>query len=95
MQTQKADCNYQELNASNASLESKHQRFATILKLGRKLKAFFASVCTFSNELKIWESKNKFGQKIWTVYDPVSGSRKYFNSEPEILDWLERRYYHQ
>lgn len=31
--------------------------------------------------------------EIWRVYDPVNTSTHYFNSENEVRDWLDQRYY--
>jgi hypothetical protein len=44
-------------------------------------------------ELKIRTSENKLGRIHWTIDDPLTGRRVYFNSEAEVREWLDRRYY--
>jgi hypothetical protein len=45
------------------------------------------------NELKIYSLKSKSGSSYWEIHDPILGRRVFFNSEAEVRDWLDRRYY--
>ncbi|TVP66548.1 MAG: hypothetical protein EA342_11575 [Leptolyngbya sp. LCM1.Bin17] len=43
-------------------------------------------------EPRIWQSSQR-GQVIWWIYDPVSQRRQSFQSELEVRQWLDSRYY--
>lgn len=44
-------------------------------------------------ELKIWQSTDRFGQTWWHAYDPVKDCFVSRDSEAEMRIWLEERYY--
>jgi hypothetical protein len=46
-----------------------------------------------SNELRIWQSCDRFGNTWWHVYDPVTGKHSSVASEEELRIWIEKRYY--
>ena len=37
---------------------------------------------------------DRFGKYYWQVYEPISGSYLFFNSEREVKVWLDTRYHH-
>ena len=37
---------------------------------------------------------DRFGNFYWQIYDPISGSYLFFNSEREVRVWLDTRYHH-
>jgi hypothetical protein len=45
------------------------------------------------NELKVWQSCDRFGQTWWHAYDPLTERYVCRDSEADILIWLEERYY--
>lgn len=47
-----------------------------------------------SSEPKIQQRRDRIGQTIWFVYDPVSGQNSRFTSESEVRAWLDERYNH-
>ena len=36
---------------------------------------------------------DRSGNFYWQIYDPISGSYLFFNSEREVRAWLDTRYY--
>lgn len=46
-----------------------------------------------SNELRVWQSYDRFGNNWWHAYDPVTGRHTSVNSEAELRVWIETRYY--
>jgi len=43
-------------------------------------------------EPKIWQKKDADGNRIWQIYDPVTGDQARFDTEQELRIWLEKRY---
>ena len=37
---------------------------------------------------------DRFGNFYWQIYDPISRSYLFFNSEREVRVWLDTRYHH-
>ncbi|MFB8791042.1 MAG: hypothetical protein U7123_19890 [Potamolinea sp.] len=50
---------------------------------------FFAS----GNELQVWTRKDHHGRISWHAYDSGSGTRVSRDTEVEMREWIERRYY--
>ena len=44
------------------------------------------------NQPRIFKHINADGQAIWHIFDPHSGQKFIYQSEGEVLDWLETRY---
>jgi len=44
-------------------------------------------------EPRVSLKRNRRGETVWEVFDPVSGSYATFACEREVRAWLERRYY--
>lgn len=44
-------------------------------------------------ELKVWETADSAGRKLWHAYDPISGRLICTETEAEMRVWLEQRYY--
>jgi hypothetical protein len=44
-------------------------------------------------EPQIMQKSDRFGNKYWQVYDPISGSYCSLNSEQEVRLWLDNCYY--
>jgi hypothetical protein len=44
-------------------------------------------------ELKIWQSTDRFGNTQWYAYDPVTDSSVTRDSEAEMRVWVEQHYY--
>ncbi len=45
------------------------------------------------DELRVWQTNDRFGNTLWNAYDPVTGSSKILDSEAELRSWIEGRYY--
>ena len=43
-----------------------------------------------SDELRIWQERDRFGNIWWYVYDPISRRSIQFPSEQELRRWLEK-----
>ena len=45
-----------------------------------------------SDEPRIWQERDRFGNVWWYVYDPISRRSIQFPSEQEVRRWLEKRF---
>jgi hypothetical protein len=59
------------------------------LTLSRIWNVLFTSV---SDEPRIWQEHDQFGNVWWNVYDPISRRSIQFPSEQEVRRWLEKRF---
>ncbi|HEY9633138.1 MAG TPA: hypothetical protein V6D14_07020 [Coleofasciculaceae cyanobacterium] len=46
-----------------------------------------------NNDLRIWQTYDRFGKNWWHAYDPLTGKRTSVASEAELRVWIEQRYY--
>lgn len=46
-----------------------------------------------SNDLRVWETYDRFGNNWWHAYDPLTGRSITVESESELRAWIEQRYY--
>jgi hypothetical protein len=53
----------------------------------------FLKSLSFSNELRVWQGYDRLGNEVWHAFDPVTGKHTSLDSEAEMRDWLEKRYY--
>ena len=44
-------------------------------------------------EPRIQQKRDRFGHAYWRTYDPMTSQTKYFETENEVCQWLENRYY--
>ncbi|HBR00157.1 MULTISPECIES: hypothetical protein [Roseofilum] len=59
----------------------------------QKLWNYFVAIWWYSDEPRITEKKDRDGNWIYHVYDPLSHQHLMFDSEQEVRVWLEERYY--
>jgi hypothetical protein len=55
-----------------------------------KIQSFLISDTT---EPRIQQKRDRFGHIYWHTYDPMTSQTRYFESEYEVCQWLEKRYY--
>ena len=48
---------------------------------------------TNTTEPRIQQKRDRIGQAYWHTYDPITGLTNYFETEAEVYQWLEKRYY--
>jgi len=48
-----------------------------------------------SNELRIWQTYDCFGNNWWHAYDPVTGRYTSVDSEAEMRVWIEHRVFQE
>lgn len=48
---------------------------------------------TTTNELQVWQSRDRHGNTCWNAYDPLTGRSTKLSSEAEMRVWIEQRYY--
>jgi hypothetical protein len=53
----------------------------------------FSTILTKSNELRVWQRTDRFGNTWWNAYDPATGRSTSVTSESEMRIWIEERYY--
>ncbi|MBD3881590.1 hypothetical protein IFO70_07465 [Phormidium tenue FACHB-886] len=46
-------------------------------------------------EPKVQQKFDRFGYSYWRAFDPLTSQTKYFETEDEVCQWLEKRYYPQ
>ncbi len=60
--------------------------------INESLQLFIESL-SFSNELRIWQGYDRFGNEVWHAFEPVTGKHTCADSEAEMRTWIEKRYY--
>ncbi len=53
---------------------------------------YLLKVFVGSNELRIWQTYDRYGNNWWHAYDPVTGHHTSTDSEAELRAWVEQRY---
>ena len=46
-----------------------------------------------SNELRVWQTYDRYGNNWWHAYAPLTGRYTCVESEAEMRVWIEKRYY--
>lgn len=68
-------------------------------KKSKRLSAFntiwqhLITIFTKQPELQVRQRYDHFGNTWWEAYDPVTGCSASFDSEVNMLAWIEKRYY--
>jgi hypothetical protein len=62
-------------------------RFNALLK---RVQSFLT---TNTTEPKVRQKRDRVGQSYWHTFDPITGQTNYFETETEVRQWLEGRYY--
>lgn len=63
--------------------------FSRLQIVGQLFVRFFAS----GDQLQVWTKKDRRGRISWHAYDPVNGAKVSRDTEVEMREWIERRYY--
>lgn len=83
---------YQELELiSDTRLQQKSNKQNSLFWLVRVGKSL-AQALILKDELQVWQKTTCQGDTYWQVYNPATGQIAYFDSEAEVLSWVERRY---
>ncbi len=45
------------------------------------------------NDLRVWQTYDRFGKNWWHAFDPLSGDYNSTDDEASMRTWIERRYY--
>ncbi|MGE5660110.1 MAG: hypothetical protein ACM37W_26270 [Actinomycetota bacterium] len=53
-----------------------------------------ATILTSNNQLRIWQTRDRFGNTWWHACDPTTGRSACVATEDELRLWVEQRYYH-
>jgi cation transport regulator ChaB len=46
-----------------------------------------------TEEVKVWQKTDRYGNAYWHVYDPKTGHSVHLGSEEEVMSWIESHYY--
>lgn len=84
--------NYQELEFVIHPESDEQRKSGFVSKLEQLLRRIVESIIAV-NELKIYSLKSRSGHCCWAVHDPLLGRKVFFESEAEVREWLDRRYY--
>ncbi len=88
-----------EMKPSNASLLlsnkhlKKHQIKFLVVSALKKIVQRITESFISSNELRIWQTYDRFGNNWWHVYDRLTGRHTSVDSEEKLRIWIEERYY--
>jgi hypothetical protein len=67
---------------------------AIALTLQSTLSLIWDKVLSFlSDEPKVWQERDRFGNLYWRIYDPISDRSATLASEQEVREWLDQRFY--
>ncbi|MBI4779801.1 MAG: hypothetical protein HY785_00610 [Oscillatoriophycideae cyanobacterium NC_groundwater_1537_Pr4_S-0.65um_50_18] len=47
---------------------------------------------SLSDEPRIWQKRDRFGEVYWHVYDPIRDRHFRFTTEQEVRQWLEQKF---
>lgn len=76
-------------NSERTTESNKHQ-FKKCLEFIWQVLVLWA---TKQPELRVWQSRDRFGDIVWHAYNPVTGKQVSRASEAELIDWIEHSYY--
>lgn len=83
---------YQELEFAIHSESGEQRKSGFVSKIARIWSQIVESIIAV-NELKIYSLKSRSGSFYWEIHDPLLGRKVFFDSEAEVREWLDRRYY--
>jgi hypothetical protein len=90
MRSQSIDDQALETMVHSESSERRKSSFASTMV---RIWNLIVESLTTVNELKIDSLKSRSGSCYWAIHDPILGRRVFFDSEAEVREWLDRRYY--
>ncbi len=64
-----------------------------LVRFWKQTKQAVARWLTYESELQVWQELDPNGEDRWHAYDPVSDRTFYTDSENEMRQWIEERYY--
>ncbi len=67
-------------------------KFSPIFSASTRCLKWIVSSFVGSNELRIWQTYDCFGNNWWHAYDPVTGHHTSVDSEAKMRAWIEKRY---
>jgi hypothetical protein len=67
----------------------RHHISSIAASIGRGLTHFF----TKTREPQVWVQTDRRGQKVWYVREPHTNQVQRFDSEHEVMVWLDNRFY--
>lgn len=70
--------------------QQKSSRFTSKLS---EIWNWFVKLILRVDQPKIYQSRDKLGNICWITYDQLAERKIHFNSETEVLAWLDCRYY--
>lgn len=80
------------LENSLYSAQSESRMFKVWTWIGQASR-FLVNQLVRRNEPKIHQTINRQGTASWKVYDPITEQTSYFDSEQNVRQWIENRYY--
>lgn len=83
---------YYELELAVHSKLSEQKPSTLTSKISRILHRLIESIVAV-NELRIYSLRSKSGSAYWAIRDPIAGHKVFFDSEQEVREWLDKRYY--
>jgi hypothetical protein len=93
MQTREQCLAYKELEQiPHQDSQNQPTRAAKLLSLLQQIWHNFCEFWERGTEPRIWQVKDRSGKLRWKVYDPVKDRSMLFDSEQEVLIWLEQRH---
>lgn len=95
MQPRKKLIQHRRQEQIDAPLAPWRSPLAKLLNVAAHLWWMILDVCTVSTELRIHVIRHRCGRFCWRVDDPMCDRPLWFDSEEDVLIWLETRHYRQ
>jgi hypothetical protein len=83
---------YQKLKFTVHAESGQQRKSRFVSKIAQTLSRIVESSIAV-NELKIYSLRSRSGCGYWVIHEPLLGRRVFFNSETEVRQWLDDRYY--
>jgi hypothetical protein len=79
-------------NSGNTANSASHSNVATSKFLNMASK-FWRALTVVDVEPQIRQERDRNGKFQWRVFDPITSTSRFFDSENDVCVWLEQRYY--
>lgn len=93
MKTDNQRLNYQELELIPFSGLQPKNTLQIVSSTLQKLGSYLLQSLIQGNRLRIWQTKDRFDQTWWNIYDPTTTQFLQLASEEEVRVWLDQDQY--
>lgn len=80
----------ENLKSSNTNQSKFSPKEGLLFQNFTKVWQFLSQAIAKSNEIRVWERINRFGNQEWHIYNPNTGRSTHLNSDAEARIWLDQ-----